>query len=161
MEAQRVRDALQARLAECCLELHPTKTRIVYCKDDRRRGKTETVMFDFLGYCFRPRSVLGPRSRKMFCGFTPAVSKPALNAMRAAIRGLKLRKRTEVTLDEIARELNPMVRGWIAYYGQYTRSALYPLALHQPDIGYLVEAKVQALPSPLGTGASLPGEDRA
>jgi hypothetical protein len=46
--------------------------------------------------------------------------------MRATIRGLKLRKRTEVTLDDIARELNPMVRGWIAYYGQYTRSALYP-----------------------------------
>lgn len=40
-------------------------------------------MFDFLGYCFRPRSVLGPHSQKMFCGFTPAVSKPALNAMRA------------------------------------------------------------------------------
>jgi hypothetical protein len=64
----------------------------------------------------------------MFCGFNPAVSKTALNAMRATIRGLKLRKRTEVTLDDIARELNPMVRGWIAYYGQYSRSALYPLA---------------------------------
>ena len=128
MEAQIVREALQARLAECRLELHPTKTRIVYCKDDRRRGKSETVMFDFLGYCFRPRSVLGPHSRRMFCGFTPAVSKQGLNAMRATIRGLKLRKRTEVTLDDIARELNPMVRGWIAYYGQYTRSALYPLA---------------------------------
>ena len=86
------------------------------------------VMFDFLGYCFRPRSVLGPHSRRMFCGFTPAVSKQGLNAMRATIRGLKRRKRTEVTLDDIARELNPMVRGWIAYYGQYTRSALYPLA---------------------------------
>ena len=114
MEAQIVREALQARLAECRLELHPTKTRIVYCKDDRRRGKSETVMFDFLGYCFRPRSVLGPHSRRMFCGFTPAVSKQGLNAMRATIRGLKLRKRTEVTLDDIARELNPMVRGWIA-----------------------------------------------
>lgn len=113
MEAQSVREVLQARLAECCLELHPTKTRIVYCKDDRRRGKTETVMFDFLSYCFRPRSVLGPRSQRMFCGFTPAVSKPALNAMRATIRGLKLRKRSEVTLDDIARELNPMVRRWI------------------------------------------------
>lgn len=107
MEAQSVREALQARLAECRLELHPTKTRIVYCKDDRRRGKSETVMFAFLGYCFRPRSVLGPHSQKMFCGFTPAVSKPALNAMRATVRGLKLRRRTEVTLDDIARELNP------------------------------------------------------
>jgi len=114
-------------LAECGLELHPTKTKIVYCKDHRRKSKHETVSFDFLGYCFRPRSVKGP-SQKMFCGFTPAVSKSALNAMRDAIKGLKIRKRTEVTLDDIARELNPMVRGWIAYYGRYTRSALYPLA---------------------------------
>jgi RNA-directed DNA polymerase len=127
-EAAVVRDALQARLAECHLELHPMKTKIVYCKDDRRRGKHETVMFDFLGYCFRPRSVRGPYSRNVFCGFTPAVSKHALNAMRSTIRGLKLRKRTEVTLDDVARELNPKVRGWIAYYGHYTRSALYPLA---------------------------------
>jgi RNA-directed DNA polymerase len=127
-EAQTVREALAARLAECSLELHPTKTKVVYCKDQRRRGKYETVSFDFLGYCFRPRSVKGPHSQKLFCGFTPAVSKPALNAMRAAIRDLNIRTRTEVTLDDIARDLNPKVRGWIAYYGRYTRSALYPLA---------------------------------
>ena len=64
----------------------------------------------------------------MFCGFTPAVSKSALNAMRETIRGLKIRKRTEVTLADIARELNPLLRGWIEYYGRYTPSALYPLA---------------------------------
>ena len=65
---------------------------------------------------------------KLFCGFTPAVSATALNAMREAIRSLKIRKRTEMTLDDIARQINPMVRGWIAYYGRYTRSALYPIA---------------------------------
>ena len=59
-EAQTVREALAARLAECRLELHPTKTKVVYCKDHRRRDKYETVSFDFLGYCFRPRSVKGP-----------------------------------------------------------------------------------------------------
>jgi hypothetical protein len=72
--------------------------------------------------------VLGRISQKTFCGFTPAVSKPELDAMQATIKGLKLRKRTEVRLDDIARELNPMVRAWIAYYGQYTRSAVYPFA---------------------------------
>lgn len=127
-EARTVREALAARLAECRLELHPTKTKVVYCKDHRRGREYETVSFDFLGYCFRPRSVKGPYTQKLFCGFTPAVSKPALNAMRATIRNLNIRTRTEVTLDEIARELNPMVRGWIAYYGRYTRSALYPMA---------------------------------
>jgi len=126
-EARVVCKALADRLAECRLELHPEKTKVVYCRDHRRRGKYETVSFDFLGYCFRPRSVRGP-SQKIFCGFTPAASASALNAMREAIRGLQIRRRTEVTLDDIARELNPMVRGWIAYYGRYTRSALYPMA---------------------------------
>lgn len=126
-EAWALRDALAARLAKCGLEMHPTKTKVVYCRDHRRRRKYEEVSFDFLGYCFRPRSVKG-HLQKMFCGFTPAVSKSALNAMREAIRGLHLRTRTEMTLDDIAREINPMVRGWIAYYGRYTRSALYPMA---------------------------------
>lgn len=127
-EAQAVWAALNSRMAECHLELHPIKTKIVYCRDGRRKGKFENVTFDFLGYGFRPRSVKGPASQKMFCGYTPAVSKPALNAMRSKIRSMKLRRRTEVTLDDIARELNPITRGWIAYYGRYTRSALYPLA---------------------------------
>jgi len=127
-EARLVRDALQDRVAECRLELHPTKTRIVYCKDDQRKGRYDTVSFDFLGYTFRPRSVRGRRSQKIFCGFTPAVSKSALNAMRETIRGLEIRTRTPVTLDEIAREINPLVRGWFAYYGQFARSALYPIA---------------------------------
>ena len=70
-EALIVREALQIRLSECRLQLHPSKTKIVYCKDDRRRGKHEAVAFDFLGYCFRPRSVKGPRSQNMFCGVKP------------------------------------------------------------------------------------------
>jgi group II intron reverse transcriptase/maturase len=126
-EARIVWEALTFRMAECRLELHPTKTKIVYCRDHRRTGNFENVAFDFLGYCFRPRTVKGPRSQNLFCGYTPAVSKPALNAMRSTIRELKLRKRTQVTLDDIARELNPITRGWIAYYGRYTRSALYPV----------------------------------
>ena len=126
-EARAVWTALNSRMAECRLELHPTKTKIVYCRDGRRKGKFENVAFDFLGYGFRPRSVKGPASQRMFCGYTPAVSKPALNAMRSKIRSMRLRTRTEVTLDDIARELNPITRGWIAYYGRYTRSALYPL----------------------------------
>ena len=127
-EAQQVRAALAARLSECGLELHPTKTKIVYCRDYRRRGKSENVSFDFLGYCFRPRSVKGSRPQTVFCGYTPAVSKGALNNMRNTVRRLKIRTRTEITLDEIARDLNPIVRGWIAYYGRFTKSALYPLA---------------------------------
>ena len=115
---------LQARLAECGLEMHPTKTKIVYCKDDRRKGTHPNVTFDFLGYGFRPRRVKSARNTKVFCGFNPAVSASALKSMREKIRDLNIRRRTHVTMAEIARQLNPILRGWIKYYGRYTPSAL-------------------------------------
>ena len=126
-EAEAVKTALQARLSECRLELHPTKTRIVYCKVTGRRGMYPNVKFDFLGYCFRPRRVLRPSDRKVVGGFTPAVSPTALKAMRAAIRDLNIRRSTQVSLADIARKLNPLLRGWIAYYARYTPSALSAL----------------------------------
>jgi group II intron reverse transcriptase/maturase len=126
-EAQTLKAELLARLAECCLEMHPTKTKIVYCKDGKRKGKYPNVKFDFLGYCFRPRPVKRARDNKLFCGFNPAVSPSALQAMRTAIRELDLRRQTQLSLAEIARQINLLLRGWIGYYGQYTRSALYPM----------------------------------
>jgi group II intron reverse transcriptase/maturase len=126
-EAEVLKTALQARLSECQLELHPTKTRIVCCKVMNRRDACPNVKFDFLGYCFRPRSVVRPSDRKVFGGFTPAVSPTALKAMRATIRDLNIRRQTHVSLAEIAQKLNPLLRGWIAYYGRYSPSALYPL----------------------------------
>jgi Reverse transcriptase (RNA-dependent DNA polymerase) len=93
-EAKRVKAALQARLAECHLEMHPTKTRIVYCMDAKRRGKYPNIKFDFLGYCFRPRLVRRSRDGTLFCSFTPAVSPSALKSMRAKIRELRFRRRT-------------------------------------------------------------------
>ena len=126
-EAQALRAELQVRLAECRLELHPTKTKIVYCKDGNRKGSYPNVTFDFLGYAFRPRWVLNAQSNKMFCGFAPAVSATALKAMRTAIRDLKLRNRTDVSLADIARKINPLLRGWIEYYGRFAPSALRPI----------------------------------
>jgi RNA-directed DNA polymerase len=126
-EAQALKAELQARLAECRLELHPTKTKIVYCKDGKRKGTYPNVTFDFLGYCFRPRLVRRSRDNKLFCGFNPAVSASALKSMRTTIRELDLRHRTELPLTEIARRLNPLLRGWIDYYGRYAPSALSPL----------------------------------
>jgi RNA-directed DNA polymerase len=126
-EAEALKAELQARLAECQLEMHPTKTRIVYCKDGRRKGTHPNVKFDFLGYEFRPREVWGARSGRLFCGFTPAVSPSALKAMREKIRDLNIRRRTHVSLDEVARKINPLLRGWIGYYGRFAPSALGPL----------------------------------
>ena len=126
-EAQVLKTELQARLAECRLEMHPTKTKIVYCKDRRRKGTYPNVKFDFLGYCFRPRLVQRFRDNALFCGFNPAVSPSAMKAMRSTIRELKLRHQTQLSLQDIAQRLNPLLRGWIEYYGRYAPSALYPL----------------------------------
>ena len=126
-EAQAFKAELQARLTECRLELHPTKTKIVYCRDVRRRGKYPNVKFDFLGYCFRPRLVHNSRDNLLFCGYTPAVSASAMKTMRTTIRELELRHRTELSMADLARQINPLLRGWIAYYGRYTPSALNPM----------------------------------
>ena len=126
-EAQALKAELQARLTECRLELHPTKTKIVYCRDGKRRGKYPNAKFDFLGYGFRPRLVQSSRDNTLFCGFTPAVSVSAMKAMRTTIRELGLCHRTELSLAAIARQINPLLRGWIAYYGRYAPSALDPM----------------------------------
>jgi RNA-directed DNA polymerase len=126
-EAEGLKAELQARLAECRLELHPAKTKIVYCRDGKRKGTYPNVKFDFLGYCFRPRWIRKSQDNSMFCGFNPAVSPSALKTMRATIRDLNIRRQTQLSLAEIARTLNPLLRGWIEYYGRYAPSALYPM----------------------------------
>src|SRR5499426_646408 len=126
-EAEALKAELPARLAECRLEMHPTKTKVVYCKDGKRRGKYPNVKLDFLGYCFRPRLVRRFRDNSLFGGFNPAVSPSAMKAMRQAIRDLNIRCQTQLSLQDIAQKLNPLLRGWIAYYGRYAPSALYPL----------------------------------
>jgi RNA-directed DNA polymerase len=129
-EAEALKAALHARLAECQLELHPDKTQIVYCKDVKRNAEYPIVMFDFLGYCFRPRLVKNTRTKQLFWGFNPAVSPGALKDIRSTIRALKFRRQTHLSLEDIAQRLNPLLRGWIGYYGRYTPSALQPLFRH-------------------------------
>jgi RNA-directed DNA polymerase len=129
-EAEALKADLQARLAECQLEVHPVKTRIVYCKDKKRNAEYPNVTLDFLGYCFRPRLVKNTRNRQLFCGFNPAISPAALKDIRSTIKSLKIRRQTDLTLEEIARRLNPLLRGWIEYYGRFTPSALEPLYRH-------------------------------
>src|SRR5258708_8383231 len=117
----------KARLAECRLELHPTKTKVVYCKDRSRRGAYPNVQFDFLGYCFRPRRVRRSRDNTLFCGFNPAVSSSALKAMRSTIRDLGIRHQTQLSFADVARRINPLLRGWIEYYARYAPTALKPM----------------------------------
>lgn len=129
-QAQDLKHALEQRFRECGLELHPSKTKIVYCKDGSRKGSYPTTQFDFLGYTFRPRVVRNRKRNSLFVSFTPAVSKSALNAMRSCIRKSNIRNRSDLSLGIIAYRFNPVLRGWLSYYGRYQPSAMYPVLRH-------------------------------
>jgi RNA-directed DNA polymerase len=121
-EAEAVLEAIRDRFAQCGLELHPTKTRIVYCKDDDRRGEYEHITFTFLGYTFGPRRAKN-RWGKFFVSFLPAISTKAAKAIRATIRGWRMAStRNNQRLEDLAKLVNPYVRGWMNYYGRYYRS---------------------------------------
>jgi group II intron reverse transcriptase/maturase len=128
-QAQQLRAALEARFAECHLQLHPQKTRVVYCKDDDRRGTYPEHSFDFLGYTFRPRRSKN-RWGKFFISFTPAVSNKAAKAMRRTLRSWALHNRSDKSLEDLARMFNPVIQGWINYFASFYKSALYPTLRH-------------------------------
>jgi RNA-directed DNA polymerase len=129
-QAQRVLAALHERMSEVGLELHPEKTKIVYCKDSNRTGSHEQVSFTFLGYIFQPRAARRKKDGVKYTSFLPAVSKDALKKMNATARSWRLHRRVNSTEAELARMINPIVRGWMAYYGAFYRRALSAL-LHR------------------------------
>ena len=98
----------------------------MYCKDSRRRGSHEHTSFTFLGYAFRPRKAQYPDG-KAFTSFLPAVSPGALKAMGQRVRSWRIHMRVRDDLDELADWINPVVAGWMNYYGRFYRSQLYPL----------------------------------
>jgi RNA-directed DNA polymerase len=125
-QARFVLGRITARLAACRLTVNPAKTRIVYCKDDDRRGSAEHERFDFLGYTFRPRLSRSKKHDRFFVNFSPAVSDDAAKAIRQEIRSWKLQLRSDKSLRDLAYMFNPIVRGWVNYYGRYYPSMLYP-----------------------------------
>lgn len=129
-QACAVLEAIRGRFAQCGLELHPTKTRIVYCKDDDRPGKFEHIKFDFLGYTFQPR---GAKNRwgKFFTSFLPAISTKAARAIRQTIRAWRMAStRNNQRLEDLAMLTNPVVRGWMNYYGRFYRSKCVQVLRH-------------------------------
>jgi RNA-directed DNA polymerase len=129
--AQMLVDQLRDRFAQCGLELHPQKTRVVYCKDVDRRGDYPDTSFDFLGFTFRPR-LSKNRHGKTFVNFSPAVSAKAAKSIRQEVRSWNLQLRSDKALDDLARMFNAAIRGWVNYYGAFYKSALYP-TLRQID----------------------------
>jgi RNA-directed DNA polymerase len=123
-QAQELLEKLKQRFDECMLELHPTKTKIVYCKDGYRRGDYSTQKFKFLGYTFQPRLSHSKRKNNYFVSFSPAVSPEAATSFRDSIRGLKIHARSDLTIKDIAKMINPKVRGWAGYFGHFLPSLM-------------------------------------
>jgi RNA-directed DNA polymerase len=126
-QAVSIQAAIVQRLARCKLEVHPDKTKVVYCRDSNRTGPYPKIGFDFLGYTFMPRSARG-RSGVVFTSFCPGISHKAAKAIRNTMRrNWKIARRTDKELGDLAGMFNPIMRSWIAYYGRFYRSALVPV----------------------------------
>jgi len=125
-QARTVLAAIAARMEQVGLRLHPDKTRIVYCQDGRRRASYEHTEFTYLGFTFRQRKARAKDGRQ-FNSFLPAICKEALKKISVEVRSWRLYNRTGQDLKDVARDINPIVRGWMQYYGRFYRSKMYPL----------------------------------
>ena len=122
-EAKYVMACLEKRLKKCKLEIHSEKSKIVYCKDGRRQEEFPNVKFTFLGYefCSRPcRS----KSGNLFMGFVPAVSSNKKKHLLDKIRRMHLSIRSDKSLEDMKKVLDPIMRGWMNYFGAYYKSAM-------------------------------------
>jgi RNA-directed DNA polymerase len=126
-QAREVREAIGCRLADIGLELHPDKTRIVYCKDSRRRGEFLPVTFTFCGYAFRPRKAYNNAQKKAFTSFLPAASPDKLTDMSRKVTSWRLHRRTTLTLNDLAREVNPVLGGWLTYFTVFYPTTVEPI----------------------------------
>jgi RNA-directed DNA polymerase len=111
-------------MAQCSLALHPQKTKVVYCRDDNRRERFSVHQCDFLGFSFRPRFARS-RASSAFVTFLAAISPTAAKAIRQTVRRWRRHCRHTVDLTDLAPEINPVLKGWLRYYGRFYRSALY------------------------------------
>ncbi len=133
--AVRLKAKIAKRMEQCGLELHPEKTKIGYCKDANRTGDYKLHSFNFLGYCFRPRLSRNRRG-KYFGNFSPAISPKSKKRIFSEKRQWCLHKRSDLSVKDIARWLNPVVRGWIEYDGSFFRSELIFMVYHLDKLLY-------------------------
>lgn len=128
-QAKELKQQIKERFAACKLALNEEKTKIVYCKDDDRRGNYEQEQFTFLGYTFRPRRSKN-KFGKHFVNFTPAISNKAKVRITRTMKSWQLQNRSDKTVEDLANMFNKMIQGWINYYGKFYKSAMYPLFQH-------------------------------
>jgi len=117
--AEQTLNAINERMATCGLELHPDKTKIVYCRDFRRKGNYPEVKFDFLGYSFQPRTAKSRKTGKLFLGYDCAISISSRKRIADKLEDLKIESRSFKSIVGIAQFMNPLIRGWVNYYGKF------------------------------------------
>ncbi|MFZ3580443.1 group II intron reverse transcriptase/maturase [Virgibacillus sp. DJP39] len=122
-EAQEILGKLDQRLKKCKLELHPKKTKIIYCKDKDRNDEYPVTKFDFLGYTFR-RIFIKDRLGRLQFNFLPSVSNNSAKAFRDKIKMMRIHSFTGRKIEMIAEMINPTVRGWLNYFRKYNPSAV-------------------------------------
>lgn len=126
-ETKEILRRLNLRLKRCKLELHPTKTKIVYCKDKDRKGEYPNTEFTFLGYTFKGQWIKD-RLGRIQCNFIASVSKAAVQAMRDTIRSWKVKRHSGSDINSLSERYNAILRGWFTYYGKYCASAMAVIA---------------------------------
>jgi RNA-directed DNA polymerase len=124
-EAERMKAVIDERLQACKLSLNADKTRIVYCKDSKRKGNHDNVSFDFLGYTFRPRYSKNSKTGAVFTGFLPGISNKARKRINETIRKWKLTSDPTMDMIKMSCVMEAPTRGWINYYGKFYRSSLH------------------------------------
>lgn len=134
-EGLHIMKGLEERLQQCGLQMHPLKTKLVYCKDSNRKLEYPNVSFDFLGYTFMPREAQNGLRKETFTNWLPAVSKKAMKSMNEKMREWSVLQKTGTTIQEIAQKINPVLRGWINYYGKFYKTKLR-------DFMHLVNVKI-------------------
>lgn len=122
-QAKEIKESLTLRMKQCKLELHPDKTRIIYCKDKDRTKDYPITQFDFLGYTYRA-VYIKCRDGKLRNNFIASASKKACKSLRNKIKDMELHKMTGSNINIIAKIINPIVRGWINYFNKYNPSAI-------------------------------------
>jgi group II intron reverse transcriptase/maturase len=118
---------LQTRMQECGLELHPEKTKIVFCKDYRRKGRHENVKFDFLGYTFQPRSTMSKKTGKLFLGYDCAISISSKKRIADKLEELDIVNLNFKSIVGVAQYLVPYIRGWVNYFGKFRLYLMNPI----------------------------------
>ena len=124
-QSEQIKQALEQRLQECGLTLHPEKTKVVYCKDGGRKGWYPTKKFTFLGYTFQSRSAQNQATKSLFTRFLPAVSREACKKLRNKLKTSRVFQMRHISIEQLAAQLNPIVLGWYLYFSRFHRSALH------------------------------------